>query len=43
MESINTWKDGLGALIFVISLPVVAFLYCGAKLLKNKIIEKFKK
>lgn len=43
MENINTWKDGLGAIIFVLSLPVVALLYCGAKLLKNQIIEKFKK
>lgn len=39
MEKIDDWKDGLGALVFILSLPIFATLYCVALVIKDYIVE----
>lgn len=42
MERIDDWKDGLGAMVFIFSLPVFAFIWVFLAVLKDYIVEFIK-
>lgn len=43
MNQIDYFKDGLGALIFIISIPAFVFAWVALACVKDIIIEKLKK